>query len=353
MLDFTSALYLGLRHESWTLAPWSRLTTGKPAALAPVPGSRGVAEKLAALQGCDAATLAPSTLHLFWDLFGMMTPSAASIYVDSGAYPIARWGVERAAARGVPVKTFSHHDPDALRKQLEVDARLGRRPVVVADGLCPGCGGPAPVAAYLEQARAFNGRIVLDDTQALGILGYSPGRKSPYGEGGGGMLRWSNTTGSDVVVISSLAKGFGAPLAALSGSAETVNSFEARSDTMVHCSPPSIAAINAARQALAINDERGESLRLGLARLVHHFRTRLAELGLSATGGLFPVQNLSPIPQVDAPMLYKRLLKCGVRAILRRSCRDSRPCVAFLITARHNPSDIHGAIQSLGQVVFD
>jgi 8-amino-7-oxononanoate synthase len=33
LLDFTSALYLGLRHESRSLAAWRQLTTGGPAAL--------------------------------------------------------------------------------------------------------------------------------------------------------------------------------------------------------------------------------------------------------------------------------------------------------------------------------
>jgi 8-amino-7-oxononanoate synthase len=72
VLNFTSALYLGLRHPSWSLRPWAQLTTGAPAALAPPPGARMVADMLAALQGCERAALAPSTLHLFWDLFGMV-----------------------------------------------------------------------------------------------------------------------------------------------------------------------------------------------------------------------------------------------------------------------------------------
>ena len=70
MLDFTSCLYLGLRHESDALPAWSSLSTGKPAALEDPPGARRVARKLAELQGCETALMAPSTLHLFWDLFG-------------------------------------------------------------------------------------------------------------------------------------------------------------------------------------------------------------------------------------------------------------------------------------------
>ena len=86
---------------------------------------------------------------------------------------------------------------------------------------------------------------MIDDTQALGILGHSPGGSRPYGEGGGGMARWSNISGPHLVVVASLAKAFGAPLAALSGSEAFVGHFEERSETRVHCSPPSLAAIHA------------------------------------------------------------------------------------------------------------
>ena len=35
MLDFTSSLYLGMRHASRDLRPWDSLTRGMPAALVP------------------------------------------------------------------------------------------------------------------------------------------------------------------------------------------------------------------------------------------------------------------------------------------------------------------------------
>lgn len=60
MLDFTSALYLGLRHPSGSLWPWSQFTTGRPAALAIPASQERVAEALAELQGCERATLGPS-----------------------------------------------------------------------------------------------------------------------------------------------------------------------------------------------------------------------------------------------------------------------------------------------------
>jgi 8-amino-7-oxononanoate synthase len=92
VLDFTSALYLGLHHPKASLRPWEQLTTGRPAALEEPPGARAVAHKLAALVGCEGAVLVPSTLHLFWDLFGMLAHARVIIYMDAGAYPIAGWG---------------------------------------------------------------------------------------------------------------------------------------------------------------------------------------------------------------------------------------------------------------------
>ncbi|MFO1428592.1 MAG: aminotransferase class I/II-fold pyridoxal phosphate-dependent enzyme [Candidatus Competibacteraceae bacterium] len=351
MLDFTSALYLGLLHPSHSLRPWTRLTTGVPAALA-TPFSRWrLTQTLAELQGCEQATLGASTLHLFWDLFSLLADDGVAIYLDAGTYPIGQWGVERAAARGVPVRRFPHHDVRALDRLLQQDAGRGLRPVVVADGFCPGCDGPAPVVAYLDSVRTFNGYLILDDTQALGILGHTPGLQAPYGTGGGGMLQWSGAGGPEVITISSLAKGFGVPVAVLAGSTARVQWFEAHSETQVHCSPPSVAVIHAAERALAINQEQGDALRLHLAGLVRRFRQGLRKAGLSTTGKLFPVQTLTPVSGLDARLLYRRLLQHGIRTVLHKARDNHGPRISFLITALHRPVTVDKAVDVVRYLV--
>ena len=349
-LDFTSSLYLDFRHDSRSLRPWSQLTTGRPAALVRPPGSEPVAGRLARLQGCEAATLAPATLHLFWDLFGLWAGRRVAIYLDAGTYPIARWGVERAAGQGVPVRRFPHQDAEALRRLLQKEAG-NRQPVVVADGICTACGCAAPIADYLEVTRQAGGLLVVDDTQALGILGHSPGPGRPYGQGGGGSLRYSGLGGPDVLVVSSLAKGFGAPLAALSGSDELIREFEAQSETRVHCSPPSVAAIHAAEHALMLNAEVGDARRVQLAQRVQQFRRQLAAAGLAADGGLFPVQTLKPASHLDARRLHERLFNLGVRTVLRCSHDGKEARLSFIITARHRPGDIERAVKALEQAM--
>ncbi len=351
MLDFTSSLYLGLRHASGSLRPWDQLTTGVPAALAAPPGADKVAERLAALVNCDRATLAPSTLHLFWDWFGMLRSDRVAIYMDAGVYPIARWGVERAGSRGVPLRTFPHHDVAALRRWLRQDRDRGLRPVVVTDGFCPGCSRHAPIAAYLDSVREYGGQLVMDDTQALGIFGHSAEAGAPYGRGGGGSLRWHNIGGDnvsdDVIVIASLAKGFGVPMAVLAGNHGIVKRFEDKSETRVHCSPPSIAAIHAAEHALHVNDQYGDELRQRLAQNVRHFRQRLMQAGLAAQHGLFPMQTLMLSPDLDAIGLHQQLLERGIQTVLHRGRNGNGPRVSFIITARHSRTDVDRAVNGL------
>ena len=251
MADFTTALYLGLRHPSASLPGWRALTLGKPAVLAEPRGALDVAAALAQLQGTAAATLLPSTLHLFWDLLRQLANQAhTALLLDAGAYPILHWAAEGAAAVGAQVRRFAHHDAAALAPLAAQAVRAGLRPVIVCDGFCTGCNRAAPLHAYARIAAASGGTLVLDDTQALGVLGHAPCNACPYGHGGGGSLRWQGLSADHVLVGASLAKGFGAPLAALSGDAALIERFRSASLTRLHCSPPSIAVVQAAHAAL-------------------------------------------------------------------------------------------------------
>jgi 8-amino-7-oxononanoate synthase len=350
MLDFTSALYLGLHHPTRSLPPWSQFTTGFPAALAAPPGAVQVAHQLARLQTCEYGVLGTSTFHLFWDLFGMIARRPATIYVDAGLYPIARWGVERAAAHGISIREFAHHDPHALRDLLKHNEQFRLRPVLVTNGFCPACGKPAPLSDYLESLRTFGGRLIVDDTQALGIFGHFPDPDAPYGRGGGGMLPCLQTGGPDVLVISSLAKAFGAPVAVLSGSRSALEKFAAKSETRMHCSPPSLPVIRAAEHALRVNCRCGDRLRLRLASLVTRFRDRAENAGFRFTGGLFPVQTLAPVSNAETRRLHERLLHQGVRTVLRRALHGQGLRISFVITARHTPQAIDSTITALAEI---
>jgi 8-amino-7-oxononanoate synthase len=351
MAGFASALYLGLTHGTAELRPWRSLTAGAPAALVPPAGSRPVAHQLAALLGTEAATLGVSTLHLFWDLGGQLRRRPVRILADEHLYPVGRWGIERASAAGVPTATFLHHDADSLRRRLEAQASRRLPPLVITDGLCPDCGRVPPLDLYLGLVEEHGGRLLVDDSQALGLLGRNPEPGRPYGTGGGGSPAFWGISSPRLLLLSSLAKGFGAPLAVLAGSAAAVRSFAQESETLIYSSPPSVASIRAAEAALSINRERGDRLRARLAGLVQRFRNGLRELGLIASGGLSPVQNLEIPVGVDPLDLDRQLKTQGIQAVLRQGrCRPG-PLLTFLLRTDHKAGEIDQVVTSIARLV--
>jgi 8-amino-7-oxononanoate synthase len=341
MLDFTSSLYLGLRHPAGSGRQWPALTLGKPAALQAAPGAEAVAAELAALQGCEAATLLPSTLHLFWDLFDQFGQRGTVICVEAGTYAIASWGVQRAAAMGAAVHVFAAGDVCALERLMAATARGRRHLLVVCDGLRPGHDRQSPLAVFALLAARHGGCLVLDDTQALGVVG----------AGGGGSMRRHGLIGAPVLVGASLSKGFGVPLAVLAGSRCALQRFEAASQTRMHTSPPSAASIEAARHALAVNRRCGDRLRALLLQRVRQFRGRLSTLRLRCSGGDFPVQQLLPLPGIDMTALHAALLARRVRSVLHASGALGPARLSFIFTAALTAACVEQAVQALAQAV--
>jgi 8-amino-7-oxononanoate synthase len=251
----------------------------------------------------------------------------------------------------MPVEHFLHRGASALRALLAARRRDGRRPVVVTDGLCPGCGLPAPLRQYQRALHPLGGLVVVDDTQALGILGRDPGPGRPYGRGGGGTLRMVGLNSPDVLVVSSLAKAFGVPVAVIAGSRSLTGRYERLSETRVHCSPPSFAHLRAAEHALDVNRLQGEHRRARLAALVCRLQAGVRGLGQVIRPVGFPVQSLEPVAGVPAAVLHQRLLDMGVRTVLHRpACRAVTTC-SLLITAEHTPEQIDRAIAALDRAI--
>jgi 8-amino-7-oxononanoate synthase len=345
MLDFTSSLYLGIQHDSQSIKSWQQLTTGRPAALLNPEDYSRLANRIAMLQGLDAGVVAPSTLHLFWDLFGILGKASLVAFIDSESYPIAQWGLERFACQGNSVIKFRHHNPDHLRNLLKTQLNNGQRPIVVTDGWCTDCGQLAPLRAYLDCVRQYKGLLIVDDTQALGILGRHPHPAQPYGLGGGGSLPYLGIGGPDIILISSLAKGFGVPMAVMSGSHRLITKFKDLSETRVHCSPPSWADIYAAEHALYINQRDGDRLRQKLFKVVRHFKQRLLEIGIKTKGGIFPVQKLVLADSVNVNALHLSLRQAGLRTVLVEKTSASKvPEMVFVLNANHRIGAVHRAV---------
>ncbi|UOQ51421.1 aminotransferase class I/II-fold pyridoxal phosphate-dependent enzyme [Hymenobacter cellulosivorans] len=339
MVDFTSALYLG--PPRLQLPAGLPLTTGRPAALQEPDWHRRVAGEVARRQGLETGLLAPSTLHLFWDVLTLL-PRSGVVFIDKTMYPVGQWGAARAVLRGLPVVPFSAANLPALARQLHTYRAQGRTPWLLTDGWRLNGAGPAPLARYLQLLSPDSASALLvDDTQAFGVLGARPSVRQPLGQGGGGTLPYLGVRHPQVLTITSLAKGLGVPVAVLAGSRAWLRHYEQCSTVRVHTSPVSGWHAAAAAQVLQHDARHGEAARHQLTRHIGQFRQDLQAAGLRLRGGWFPVQKLV-LPRASASLgLYQLLREEGFQALLLAdAARPTVPQVAFCLRADHRPADL-------------
>ena len=229
MLDFTSALYLGLRHpSSGRSAPGTALTLGRPAALGEPPGAAASRRSSRGLQGCEQTRSCCRQRCIC-----SATCSACSPASGWSSCAMPRCIRSRAGGWNRPPQSVCRPTvfPTTMRQRSRAwcAVRRGRSgdrsssPMVTARA-----------AATWRRFRAMrNSRSAAAATWCSTIRrrwACSAMRRivpNPYGNGGGGALRWHGVSGPHIIVGSSLAKGFGAPLAVLAGSGELIDRFRA------------------------------------------------------------------------------------------------------------------------------
>ncbi|MDO7847524.1 aminotransferase class I/II-fold pyridoxal phosphate-dependent enzyme [Hymenobacter sp. M29] len=353
MLDFTSALYLGPQALP-PPPPGLALTTGRPAVLTQDDRAHWAAHTVAQRQGLEAGEMAPSTLHLFWDVLALVPPRGV-VLLDERLYPVGQWGSLRARLRGLPVVKFQSDNLPGLAGLLHTYRQQGRTPWLLTDGWLPGRG-PAPLAQYHALLAPCPGAVLLvDDTQAFGVLGGRPCPSRPLGQGGGGLLPWAGVAphapGPELLTISSLAKGLGVPVAVLAGCAARIAQFRRRAETRVHTSPVSAWHAWAAAAALRHDARHGEAARQRLCSRIGRFRGALKRVGLTPRGGFFPVQKLVLARTTAALGLHQQLRRAGLNTLLLAGeTRPGVPEVAFCLRADHTDADLGRATAALAQL---
>jgi 8-amino-7-oxononanoate synthase len=305
-----------------------------------------LAAALAELQGLERGVLGQSTFHLFWDFINWLNQGEVRFFYDAYAYPIGRWSVACQQGRASGLHRVPHHDPGALAQALATHLCSRERPVLILDGYCPVTGQLAPLTELLQVMDAYQGLILIDDTQALGIYGDREADATPYGRHGGGSLRYHKIHSAQVVVISSLAKAFGVPAAVLAGSGEVLDAFNEASLTAVHCSPVSNAHLAALAVAIKKNREQGDLLRRGLYQRVRLFRRLLHDQGGEQIATCHPFQTLTRCR--DAVGCYQRLRRKGIDVVLHHGS-DNEASLSCLIRVNHTPAQIRQLVRLIGE----
>ncbi len=350
MVDFTSALYLGQHPLSVSFPRHLSITTGKPAALYEPRLHQVVAQEVARKQGLERGLLAPSTLHVFWDIMATLSRSNA-VLMDEATYPVGCWGAMRAMLRGVPVTTFPANDAEKLGQLIHSYRQQNRMPWIVTDGWNITQGQPAPLRLYLELLKPCReGVLLVDDTQAFGILGQQPNARLPYGTGGGGCLPYLGLQSPKILVVTSLAKALGVPVAVLAGSTKQIERYRQLSEVRIHTSPVSNLHAWVAWQSLQNDRVQGDTLRNRLYQNVTLFQRSVRSA--ATTGGCFPVQKLALASAKTVFLVYRHLRLKGIQPLLlANSQQPTVPEIAFCIRADHSTAAILYTCQQINAIL--
>lgn len=348
-LDFTSAHYLGLRHSSRSLGAYAELVSGTPAALREPALANAVEDGFARLVGLESALVFSSMLHFAFDFFATRVQREEIVFWDRGMYPILRWGLAIARARGVQVRSFDHVEPSGLERSL---AKVpGRRSWILADGYCPGCGRVAPLAEHVRLAARYDARVVVEDTQAVGILGSNPGWGSPWGRAGGGTAPWFGLSRAPLLVVASLSKALGVPVCVVAGPARLVAELRQRSEVRVHTTPPSAAALRAALRAFASNRTEGDSRRARLLWLIDRFQRLARSVEVPTMRGCFPVQRCFVGDSRRTLALHRALLTRGIASVPQQSRCGAESSLTFVLNSDHELEHVALALTTLSALV--
>jgi 7-keto-8-aminopelargonate synthetase-like enzyme len=200
-------------------------------------------------------------------------------FLQEGAHPSLA-----DPARGLLPSSRVHRfrEPEDLVRDLKRRLCPGERPLVLSDGVVSGTGALPPLAAYWEAVREFEGRLLVDDSHGIAVVGRT-GRGGPEAAG---------LPPGSFIQSGTFSKGFGTFGGLVAGSGDLRALAAERSHAFVGATPvpPPLAA--AALAAIEVLEQQPELIRnlQVRARAVH---ARMEALGFQKIDSEAPIVSLT------------------------------------------------------------
>lgn len=197
---------------------------------------------------------------------------------------------EAARLAGRPVAEFAHADPGSLRELLRQRLRPNERPLLLTDGVFAATGDIAPLDAYVDILRAYEGAsLLVDDAHGFGTLGArGRGTLEHLGLWSPGINSIVPSAGVGLFVGGTLSKAIGGFGGILSGPEEFIRHARSSSHYFDGASAPPSPVAGGTAKALEIVIHEPQ-LRERLRENVRHVRQGLRNLGLPAADSPSPV----------------------------------------------------------------
>jgi glycine C-acetyltransferase len=249
--------------------------------------------------------------------------------------------IDGARLSRAEIKVFEHRDAEHADRLLAETARLGRRQLLITDGVFSMDGDIAPLPDLVEVAERRGAIMMIDDAHASGVLG----------PGGAGTVSHFGLEGRVDIQVGTLSKAIGVLGGFIAGPGHLIEWLQNRGRPYLFSTsaPPSVVA--ACLEALDIlRDEpaRLERLWSNTARL----KDGLRDLGFDTGASETPITPVITGDEQGTQAFARRLFEEGVfcPAIVFPTVAKGSARVRTIVTADHTEADLDEALATFGRV---
>ncbi len=336
LADFASSNYLGfdLDNEIIEAVPDYLRRWGSRAGSSRMPGLRRqyaeIEARLTSLLRCEDTLVVPAGA----EIHAMIIPAlvdGGTVFLDRRAQKSIVDGCVAAQARGATVVTFSHDDPCELGELLA--AHRARSRLICVDGMGSLTGATSDLGSLAMLARAHDALLYIDDEAGFGVLGErGPDELCAYGKRGNSIVRHFGESYDDIVLVAGFSKAYSSLLTFLALPTALKQVLRSAAPVDPHTTPTALAAVATVLEGLAVNERRGDALRLELHRMTARVLAALTQLGIPTqnTNG-YPVIEIPLAEPADAGAVGRLLADRGVFATLARTAALPRAAASIRI----------------------
>jgi len=306
LTDFASCNYLGFDldpeiiasvHEPvrrWGTHPsWSRFLASPRAYLQ-------IEEELTDLLGAPDTLALPTITLIHMSVIPILAGQGA-VFVDARAHKSIYDACTYARGLGATLHRFRADDPCHLQELLRATPPRTSR-LVCLDGLNSMTGNLPDLTTFARVCRENDALLYIDDAHGFGILGERhPGETSPYGATGNSIVRYTNLTYDNLILVAGFSKAYSSMLAFLTAPSWLKDHLKVTAPPYAYSGPVPTASLATALAGLDVNRRRGDQVRADLHRKTNHVIQHLHTLGVNTS-------NTSGTPILQLPLADRHQL---------------------------------------------
>jgi len=255
-------------------------------------------KKIAEFFDCEASAVLPSGYLANTVLLQAVADEYDAFFLDEASHSSI---VDAARPFGREMIYFKHLDPQSLEESLQKQLKKNSNPLIMTDGVFPARGEIPPLDQYVEIAKRYEAKILIDDAHAMAVVGKN------------GMGSWEEK-GADrdrIYQTGTLSKGFGVFGGLVAGGASLISAIHKKSLAFIGATglplPLAAAAIKSI-ECLSANRQRIADLRRRSLELKDKFR----ELGFDLPQSPTPIFSITFYDEGKNRRFYRILLESGI-----------------------------------------